>query len=180
MVKKQGAAPLLDSIKELISLWEEFHSHYKAAFGQENPSEEAEEKFLKVKSEIARRSEAILCATWSESFYEEKMLMQVVLQIPTLKSIAAISEMQLRKIESDWHSAYISLNRLLGRMESQGGKKQKDLGKKISSQRRAILKPLVVLIVIIAVILFLAFLLLPPKEVETGGINYQENILMPG
>ena len=87
---------VIERLKKLIGLWEEFHTLYRSAVENKEFTAEAEQRFLQVKSELARSADLIYEEAGSSS-YEQKELLNVILQLPSLKSVASISDMQARR-----------------------------------------------------------------------------------
>lgn len=105
-------------LKEFMQLWVKFHDMYKDALSRETISPEEEKTFLETKSLIARKYQALKDFLGMESSYEDRTF-DVIAQLLSLKSVAAISDLSLNKIEYDWHNSYVLLNKLLGELEQQ-------------------------------------------------------------
>lgn len=105
-------------LKEFMQLWVKFHDMYKDALSRETISPEEEKTFLETKSLIARKYQALKDFLGVESTYEDRTF-DVIAQLLSLKSVAAISDLSLNKIEYDWHNSYVLLNKLLGELEHQ-------------------------------------------------------------
>ena len=143
-------------LKEFMQLWMKFHDMYKDAISRETISPEDEKNFLETESLIARKYQALKSLFGMEPSYEDRTY-DVISQILSLKSVAAISDLSLDKIESDWHDSYLMLNKLLGELEGQQESLSKisRLGlivKKISSNP---LTSLLILAILIVAVYFL-------------------------
>jgi hypothetical protein len=103
-------------LKEFMQLWVKFHDMYKKAISRETISPEEENIFLETKSLIARKYQALKDYLGIDPSYEDRTF-DVISQLLSLKSVAAISDLSLHKIENDWHNSYILLNKLLGELE---------------------------------------------------------------
>ncbi len=103
-------------LKEFMQLWVKFHDMYKNALSRETISPEEESTFLDTESLITRKYQALKDYLGIDSSYEDKTF-DVISQVLSLKSVAAISDISLHKIENDWHNSYILLNKLLGELE---------------------------------------------------------------
>lgn len=103
-------------LREFMQLWVKFHDMYKAALSHETITPEDEKTFLETKSLIARKYQALKNFLGIESSYQDKTF-DVITQLLSLKSVAAISDLSLHKIEYDWHNSYVLLNKLLGELE---------------------------------------------------------------
>ena len=103
-------------LKEFMQLWIKFHDMYKNAINSSTITPEEEKVFLETKSLIARRYQALKDNLNIDTSYDDRTF-DVITQLLSLKSVAAISDLSLHKIENDWHSSYIVLNKLLGELE---------------------------------------------------------------
>ena len=144
-------------LKEFMQLWVKFHDMYKDALSRETISPKEENAFLETKSLIARKYQALKDFLGIASSYDDKTF-DVISQLLSLKSVAAISDLSLHKIENDWHNSYILLNKLLGELEG----KQEAL-RKVSRLgviiRRLLANPVVGLILMIGLIIGIYFLI---------------------
>ena len=103
-------------LKEFMQLWVKFHNMYKEAISRDTISPEQENTFLETKSLIARKYQALKEQLGITPSYEDKTF-DVISQVLSLKTVAAISDISLHKLENDWHNSYILLNKLLGELE---------------------------------------------------------------
>ncbi len=103
-------------LKEFMQLWIKFHEMYKSSISRETISPEDEKTFLDTKSLIARKYQALKDFLEIASSYDDKTF-DVISQVLSLKSVSAISDLSMNKIENDWHNSYIQLNKLLGELE---------------------------------------------------------------
>lgn len=144
-------------LKDFMQLWLKFHDMYKSAINRETITPEEENAFLETKSLIARRYQALKDYLGMNSSYDDRTF-DVISQILSLKSVAATSDLSLHKIENDWHTSYIVLNKLLGELEG----RQESLRK--VSRTRLFLRslatsPFINLVLLIIVILAIYFVL---------------------
>jgi len=145
--------------KEFLELWVKFNQIYKDAMGKATITPEEETAFLETKSIIARKFQALADSLSIDRFTMDRTY-DVISQILSLKSISTLSEQALKKIENDWHEAYISLNRLLGHLEAQ--KENKPEEGVVTKASRSIGKTIMYILmalVLVSVILFLAYIL---------------------
>lgn len=103
-------------LKEFMQVWIKFHDMYKDSIKRDTITPEEESTFLETKSLIARKYQALTEHLGMGPSYEDKTF-DVISQVLSLKSVAAISDLSLHKIENDWHNSYILLNKLLGELE---------------------------------------------------------------
>ena len=151
----------LNRTKEFIELWKKFNQIYKAAMNNRAITEEEEELFLETKSVVARKFQSLVDSLALERATIDRTY-DVINQIISLKSMPALPEEALRRIDNDWHQTYISLNRLLGHLEMQNTNDFRDgnaaLRKGYLSVVRTVIY-LIVVLVFVMVILFLAHIL---------------------
>jgi len=154
-MKIQNSKDSIIKTKEFIELWKKFNSIYKEAMGKASITEEEEELFLETKSIVARKFQA-LADSFSIDRHTIDRTYDVIGQILSLRGISTLSEPTLKKLESDWHEAYISLNRLLGHLEACKESDGKDLAKKRSQSLGKSVGLVVVVLVFVMVVIFLA------------------------
>jgi hypothetical protein len=104
--------------KDFAELWMKFRDMYIEATKKEVVTPEEEKSFLETKSLIARKYQALVDILKLKPTEEDRTL-DVVSGVLSLKSLSTLSDMQTRKIESDWQSSYILLNKVLGHLESE-------------------------------------------------------------
>ena len=162
-------------LKEFMQLWVKFHDMYKNALSRDTITPEDETSFLETKSLIARKYQALKDQLGIANSYEDKTF-DVISQVLSLNSVAAISDLSLHKIENDWHNSYILLNKMLGELEG----RQETL-RKISIIGLAVKKlsanPIFNLILAVAIIVGVYFLIVhiqktyypQEQEQEIGG-----------
>jgi len=142
-------------LKEFMQLWIKFHDMYKNSLSRDTISPEEEKSFLETKSLIARKYQALKDQLGIGSSYDDRTF-DVISQVLSLKSVAAISDLSMHKIENDWHNSYIQLNKLLGELEG----KQEAL-KKVSRTgilvKNIVRNPYVNLIIAVVVIFLVYF-----------------------
>lgn len=175
----RGLELKIKRLKEFMELWIKFHDMYKDAISRETISPQEEHAFLETKSIIARKYQALRDQLEISSSYEDKTF-DVISQLLSLKSVAAISDLSLHKIENDWHNSYILLNKLLGELEG----KQEAL-RRVSRIglfiKNLAANPIANLIFVIIIILAVYFLLnyiqkasRPLEEIE-GKIEFSQD-----
>ena len=154
-MKDQNSKDSIIKTKEFIELWKKFNSIYKESMGKSAITEEEEGLFLETKSIVAREFQ-VLADSFSIDRHTIDRTYDVIGSILSLRSISTLSEPTLKKLESDWHEAYISLNRLLGHLEASNETVSKDLVKRRSQSLAKSVGLVVVVLVFVMVILFLA------------------------
>ncbi len=162
-------------LKEFMQLWITFHDMYKSAIKRETITPEEEQSFLETKSLIARKYQALKDQLKVSSNYEYRTF-DVISQVLSLKSVAAISDLSLNKIENDWHNSYIVLNKLLGELEG----KQEEL-RKVSALGLMLKKffgsPLGNLLMIVVIIAGIYFALVVVRNMIFGKPRQPESMI---
>ena len=165
-------------LNEFMQLWIKFHDMYKNAVNRETITVDDENAFLETESLIARKYQALKDYLDIDSSYEDKTI-DVISQLLSLKSVAAISDLSLHKIENDWHSSYIVLNKLLGELEG-----RQEALRRVSKTglilRELAGSPLINLILLIVVILAIYMVLvymgkIPSAAENSGKIEFKQN-----
>ncbi len=147
--------------KEFLELWKRFNQIYKEAMVKTSVTEEEEELFLETKSVVARKFQILVDSLPVDRPTIDRTY-EVINQTISLKSISTLPEEAVKRINSDWHQAYISLNRLLGHLEAQKDVDTQDgailMKKRYITVARFLLNVILVF-VFLGVIFFLAHIL---------------------
>lgn len=98
-------------LKEIIDLWIRFYNLIKEAYERKSATMVQEEEFLNIKATLAKKQQTL-------TNISSLRLMNILSQATTLADMIKTSDIQARKFYTDWHEAYLSLNELLGRLES--------------------------------------------------------------
>jgi hypothetical protein len=87
-----------------------------------------ENQFLKVKSKLAREHK-VLKDTLGEDYQLDGNSMNIVAGATSLDAIYSQSEVAVKKLQTEWHRAFISINETLGALEDK--KRRAEEGEKI-------------------------------------------------
>lgn len=87
-----------------------------------------ENQFLKIKSKLAR-SHKVLRDTLQDDYHIDGNTMNIVSGATNLESIYSQSEVAVKKLQTEWHRAFISINETLGALEDK--KHRAEMGEKI-------------------------------------------------
>lgn len=87
-----------------------------------------ENQFLKVKSKLAREHK-VLKDTLGEDYNIDSNTMNIVSGATSLDAIYSQSEVAVKKLQTEWHRAFISINETLGALEDK--KRRAEDGEKI-------------------------------------------------
>jgi hypothetical protein len=83
-----------------------------------------EQQFLKIKSKLAREHR-VLQQTLQEDYTLDGNTMNIVSGATSLEAIYAQSEVALKKLQTEWHRAFISINETLGVIEDKKGRAER-------------------------------------------------------
>jgi hypothetical protein len=75
-----------------------------------------ENQFLKIKSKLAR-SHRVMRDTLQDDYQLDQGTMNIVSGATNLESIYAQSEVAVKKLQTEWHRAFIAINEMLGSIE---------------------------------------------------------------
>ncbi len=87
-----------------------------------------ENQFLKIKSKLAR-SHKVLRDTLQDDYHIDGNTMNIVSGATNLEAIYSQSEVSVKKLQTEWHRAFISINETLGSIEDK--KHRAETGEKI-------------------------------------------------
>lgn len=88
-----------------------------------------ENQFLKIKSKIAR-THKVLKEILMEDYQIDANLMNIVSASTSLEAIYSQSEVSVKKMQQEWHRAFISINETLGLLEDK--KARAEAGEKVN------------------------------------------------
>ncbi len=108
----------IQDIKEFMDMWVKFFDNVTSARKMENPAAKEEADFLAIKSSIARRHEIIKSTLPKEDNRLDPNTMNILSSAISLDGVRTASDMAFKKIENEWHRAYISINETLGALEN--------------------------------------------------------------
>ena len=113
--------------QQFLDLWIQFFDMVVAGRRAEELSPTHETSFLAVKSELARRHKVLETALGVD-YNLDASTMNIVGQAISLDSLRSSSDVAMKKMENEWHRAYISINETFGvlqnRREEMAGKSQ--------------------------------------------------------
>jgi len=103
--------------QQFLDLWVKFFDMMVASRRADEVSREHETSFLAVKSEIARRHK-VLQENLGMDYALDANTMNIVGQAISLDSLRSSSDVAMKKIENEWHRAYIAINETLGVLQN--------------------------------------------------------------
>ena len=114
--------------REFMNYWLLFNQILSAYPKKESNKAQLEQQFLKVKSKLAREHR-VLKDTLQADYGIDQNVMNIVSGATSLENIYAQSEVAIKKLLTEWHRAFISINETLGVLEDK--KMRAESGEKI-------------------------------------------------
>ncbi len=102
--------------KEFMNDWLLFNQVLSAYPSPGANKADLENKFLKIKSKVAREHKVLQDALMSD-YHIDANTMNIIAQSTSLESIYTQSEVAVKKLQAEWHRAFISINETLGGVE---------------------------------------------------------------
>lgn len=160
--------------REFMNDWLLFNQVLSAYPKQEAPKAQLEGQFLKIKSKLAREHR-VLKEMLQADYNIDANLMNIVSGATSLEAIYSQSEVAVKKLQTEWHRAFISINETLGMVEDK--KMRAESGEKVflmpsgggaggggggGGMSDKAKKNLIIVVVIAAIIAAIVFLPFPP------------------
>ena len=114
--------------REFMNDWLLFNQILSAYPKKESNKAQLEQQFLKVKSKLAREHR-VLKDTLQADYGIDQNVMNIISGATSLENIYAQSEVAIKKLLTEWHRAFISINETLGVLEDK--KMRAESGEKI-------------------------------------------------
>jgi hypothetical protein len=106
----------IQRIESLVERWKQLSVFLDRGFKGEGFSGDEEAAFLDLKSAIAQEHEMLMTTLGSQAERDDKAL-RLLNSVPSLQAFKELPEGMARKIASEWHSTFISMQALLGRLK---------------------------------------------------------------
>lgn len=119
----------VDLCREFLNDWLLFNQIINAYPSPGANKAQLENQFLKIKSKIAR-THKVLKELLGEDYQIDSNLMNLVSAATSLEAIYAQSEVSIKKMQQEWHRAFISINETLGLLEDK--KARAEAGEKVN------------------------------------------------
>jgi hypothetical protein len=118
----------VEMCREFMNDWLLFNQILSAYPNPGANKAQLENQFLKIKSKLAREHK-VLRDTLQADYGIDANLMNIVSGATSLENIHAQSEVAVKKLQTEWHRAFISINETLGSLEDK--KARAEAGEKI-------------------------------------------------
>jgi hypothetical protein len=113
----------LAETKELKELWSLFHEYFKLGLKGEGMSRENDAKFLEVKSRVAMLHDAYMDVLRGQDARQTgQNMMKLVGRSITLRHINRMSDVDIKKVNLEWHECFLLLNETQGALEDKVAK----------------------------------------------------------
>ncbi len=119
----------VDLCREFLNDWLLFNQIINAYPSPGANKAQLENQFLKIKSKIAR-THKVLKELLGEDYQIDSNLMNLVSAATSLEAIYSQSEVSIKKMQQEWHRAFISINETLGLIEDK--KARAEAGEKVN------------------------------------------------
>lgn len=169
MAQSKRQQKVIDTLSRNIQLCREFMNDW-LLFNQllsayPNPGvnkAQLENQFLKIKSKLAR-SHQVLRESLQADYKLDPNTINIISSATNLESIYGQSEVAVKKLQNEWHRAFIAINETLGGLEDKlaraeagervmVGAESIDTGKKMSPKAKKNILTLVIILAIIGVL----------------------------
>ena len=126
---------LIETLERRVAMCQEFMNDwllfYQILNAYQNPGAnkaQLENQFLKIKSKLAR-SHRVLKDSLGADYQIDAGTMNLVSGATSLESIYAQSDVAIKKLQTEWHRSFISINETLGMLQDK--KSRADAGEKV-------------------------------------------------
>jgi hypothetical protein len=166
--------------REFMNDWLLFNQILSAYPKADANKAQLESQFLKIKSKLAREHR-VLKDTLQADYGIDGNLMNIVSGATSLENIYAQSEVSIKKLQTEWHRAFISINETLGvlddkRTRAESGEKVFVMGPGGGGDMggggmSAAAKKNIMIVLVILGILAAMFLIPPIREMYLGAFR---------
>jgi hypothetical protein len=118
----------LEMVREFMNDWLLFNQIMSAYPSPGVNKAQLENQFLKIKSKLAREHK-VLKDTLKTDYSIDGNAMNIVSGATSLESIYSQSEVAVKKLQTEWHRAFITINETLGALEDK--KARAEQGEKV-------------------------------------------------
>lgn len=138
----------IQRVEAFVERWKQLSQFLDRGFKGDSFADEEEAAFLELKSAIAQEYELIM-TTLNEGPLRDEKALRLLNTVPSMQSFRELPEGMAKKIANEWHSEFISLQALLGRLK--GRKAQlANISSLRVGVRNVFGNPLVILLVMLA------------------------------
>ena len=103
----------IQSIKKMLDLWYRYDELFRKAYHTQEVSQEEDDEFLKIKSQLARRHQYLLEYLGKE-YEKAEPITNYLSDTVTLRNMVGIHEDFYKKLCLQWHQTMLRLKEALG------------------------------------------------------------------
>src|SRR5712664_4130875 len=105
----------IQRVEAFVESWKQLSQFLDRGFKGEPFAGEEEVAFLELKSHIVQEHELLIVTLANETERDDRAL-RLLNSVPSLSAFKALPEGMAKKIATEWHSTYLALQALLGRL----------------------------------------------------------------
>jgi hypothetical protein len=135
-------------VEAFVESWKQLSQFLDRGFRGDPFASEEEAAFLELKSRIAQDYELLMVTLASEADRDDRAL-RMLNSVPSLSAFKGLPEGMSKKLATEWHSTYMGLQVLLGRLRGRQAQLRSVSSVKVA-MRRVFANPLVILLIMIA------------------------------
>jgi hypothetical protein len=138
----------IQRVERFVELWKQLSQFLDRGFKGDPFTGEEEAGFLELKSRIAQEHEVLVVTLASEADRDDRAL-RLLNSVPSLSSFKGLPEGMAKKLATEWHSTYLGLQALLGRLR---GRQEQLRGVSTFNvaMQNVLVNPLMILLIMIA------------------------------
>ncbi len=105
--------------REYTRLWQEYFRYFADGFPDERQISDEEERNFFMMMNVLAQNHYRFCELSAPHFKEADGLLKVLTDTPSLNVLKLMSEAIFSKLLIDWHTLFISMNKAIGKLNSQ-------------------------------------------------------------
>ena len=135
-------------VEAFIESWSQLSQFLDRGFKGDQFKGEEERAFLDLKSRIAQEHELLTVTLATESDRDDRVL-RLLNSLPSLSAFKELPEGMAKKVATEWHSTYLALQALLGRLRGRQAQLRSVSTFRVA-MRNVFANPIVILLIMIA------------------------------
>lgn len=105
--------------REYTRLWQQYFQFFAEGFPEERKVTEDEERNFFMMMNVLAQNHYRFVELSAPHFKEADGLLKVLTDTPSLAVLKGMSEAQFSKLQIDWHTLFISMNKAIGKLNAQ-------------------------------------------------------------
>ena len=135
-------------VEAFVESWKQLSQFLDRGFKGDPFASQEEAAFLELKSRIAQEHELLSVTLGSEADRDDRAL-RMLNSVPSLSAFKGLPEGMSKKLATEWHSTYMGLQALLGRLRGRQAQLQSVSTMRVAMQN-VLVHPLMILLIMIA------------------------------